>query len=145
VRVVFRSRFFEVDIEIVNAIASNYRTIVNLDLRTCYTSSSNILKIVECIPLIEHLVFTNFLGTDLERSDIEALASLPRLKFEIDDLYVMPDDIIPSLSLLNGLKHLEIRWSEELANILPSIGRNLVSLNVRSATAETWLGIVENC
>jgi hypothetical protein len=88
-------------------------------------------------------VFTNFLGTDLERSDIEALASLPRLKFEIDDLYVMSDDIIPSLSLLNGLKHLEIRWSEELANILPSIGRNLVRLNVRSATAETWLGIVE--
>jgi hypothetical protein len=36
---------------IVNAISSNYRTLVDFDLSGLYTSSSNVLMIVECIML----------------------------------------------------------------------------------------------
>jgi hypothetical protein len=56
---------------IVDAIASNYQTIVNFDLVNCYASSSDLLKIVECCTGIERLLFFSKEPSDLKRSDIE--------------------------------------------------------------------------
>jgi hypothetical protein len=58
---------------IVNAIASNYRTLVNFDLEESFASSSNLLKIVECCPGAERLAFSSEDSSDLKISDIETL------------------------------------------------------------------------
>jgi hypothetical protein len=69
--------------DIVSIIATNYPTIKRLRLSDDYDSSSTLLKFVECCREIEKIFFHESSGDDilyLKRSDIEAIASLPRLK-----------------------------------------------------------------
>jgi hypothetical protein len=47
-------------------------------------------------------------------------------------------DTKSSLPLLKGLKHLSICWDDDVADVLPVIGQNLVSLEFWGATAEVW-------
>jgi hypothetical protein len=61
----------DIDCDIVNAIASNYLSLVNFNLDYCCVSSSNILKIVECCPGVERLVFTSPHLSEFKKSDIE--------------------------------------------------------------------------
>jgi hypothetical protein len=127
---------------IVNAISSNYRTLVNFDLSGLYTSSSNILKIVECCPVVERLIID--FKSKLQHSYIKALASLPRLK-HLSVNGSIACDAISSLSLLKGLKNLKICWDDDVADVLPVIGQNLISLALWNATAEAWMGIHTHC
>jgi hypothetical protein len=132
--------------EIVNAIASNYRTIINFDLYTCYISTPSLLNIVECCPRVERITFDIAEESPvLQRSDIEALASLPRLNHLCTWNSVLSSDVLSSLPLLKGLKHLGIRWDENLAEILPVLGKKLVSLDINRATADAWMVLYESC
>jgi hypothetical protein len=132
----------EVEFAIVDAIASNYRTIVNFDLKLCCASSTN--HIVECCLKVERLTFTSAPDdlSNLKGSDIEALASLPRLK-RLEIRGSADIDLIYSLSLLKGLRHLGMRWSEDLEDVLLVIGRNAVSLEVMGETAGAWQGVLD--
>jgi hypothetical protein len=49
-----------------------------------------------------------------------------------------PSDVISSISLLKGLKNLGICWNGGLADVLQSIGQNLVSMEIWNLTAEVW-------
>jgi hypothetical protein len=64
----------DTDYDIVNAIASNYHSLVNFDLEDCYASSSNLFNIVEFCNRVERLAFISSRQPDLKRSDIEARA-----------------------------------------------------------------------
>jgi hypothetical protein len=133
-----------VDFTIVNAIASNYRTLINLNLRECCVSSTNLLKIVECCPYVEKIAFYSHHPSDLKRSDIEALASLPNLtSLDIRGYAVIK--VLSSFVLLKGLKNLGMRWLEGLSDVLPIIGRNLLSFDVRYSEAEAWMAFYANC
>jgi len=111
---------------------------VNFDLGNCYVSSLNIRKIAELCPRVERLAFLSPNPSDLKRSDIEALASLPRLKNLNIYRDENPSDVISSLSSLKVLKCLGICWSDDVADVLPLIGPNLVSLELRETVAEAW-------
>jgi Leucine-rich repeat (LRR) protein len=135
--------------DIVQAVAINYHTIKRLHLDDYYDSSTTLLKFVECCRDIEELSFTD--NRDilyLKRSDIEAIASLPRLKSLNIDCWIENDDAVSALSRCKGLKHLAlVDGVFDLSHILPVIGKNLVSLDYTSSTAflETVDAIVENC
>jgi hypothetical protein len=73
-------------------------------------------------------------------SDIEALASLPRL----NHLCIGGSHLTSSLSLLKGLKHLEIYWNDDVSNILPVTGGTLVGLYITGVNSSGWLRIAEN-
>jgi Leucine-rich repeat (LRR) protein len=84
----------------------------------------------------------------LKRSDIEAIASLPRLKSLNIDCEIA-DDAVSAISRCKGLKHLTLRsGSFDLTNIFSAIGGTLISLDYTSSTAflvETVDAIVEHC
>jgi hypothetical protein len=113
-------------------------------LRGKCVSSANLLKIVECCPCVESLVFYSPYPSDLKRSDIEALPSLPFLN-SLEIRGNASIDMLYSLSLLKGLKHLGVNWSDELDEALPMIGGHLVSLAVRESKAEAWMAIYASC
>jgi hypothetical protein len=144
-------RIWEVDnyavdsTECVKMIAESYRTIINFDLDTCYISTPSLLKIVECCPNVEQLSFNTITESVLQRSDIEALASLSRLKNLNTWDSVYSSEALSSLSLLKGLKHLGLRWNESLAEILPVLGEDLMSLDLRNASADAWMVLYESC
>jgi hypothetical protein len=148
----FSNAYFEMGFEgsdIVQAVAINYPTIKRLHLDDEYSSSATLLlKFVDCCRDIEELSFVDWSGdVELKRSDIEAIASLPRLKsLNID--FEIADDAVSAISRCRGLKHLVLlRISFALNDILPAIGGTLVSLEYTSSTA--FLGavdsIVEHC
>jgi hypothetical protein len=109
-------------------------------------SSANLLKfktlkslVVSCRDIEELLIFENG-DLSLERGDIEAIASLPRLR-SLNIYCYISSDTVAALSRCRGLKHLTIRsrgsilssfrpdfFSHRLYDILPFLGRNLVSL-----------------
>jgi hypothetical protein len=134
--------------DIVSAVAISYPTIKRLHLNDAYDSSVTLLKFVECCRDIEELSFVDWSGdVELKRSDIEAIASLPRLKL-LNTNCRITDDAVSVLSRCKGLKHLTLGWvSFDLNNIIPTIGRNLVSLDYTSSTPilETARIIVEKC
>jgi hypothetical protein len=137
--------------DIVSAVAINYPTIKRLCLYDYYDSSATLLKFVENCREIEEMSFADWSGpgdVELKRSDIEAIASLPRLKSLNIDCWIENDDAVSILSRCRGLRHLDL-WpgSFALNDILPNIGRNLVSLDYNSSTSimETVDSIVEHC
>jgi hypothetical protein len=164
--------------DIVSIIATNYPTIKRLRLSDSYNSSTTLLKFVEFCRYIEEISFSESSGRyfwKLERSDIEAIASLPRLKSlswpgrdiwklkksDIEaiaslphlkslniDCWIENDDALSALSRCKGLKHLTlVDGVFDLSHILPVIGKNLVSLDYTSSTAflETVDAVVEHC
>jgi hypothetical protein len=67
--------------DIVLAVAIKYPTLIAVKLYTEIDSSVCLLKIVECCPSLERLIVWNTHGDlCLEPSDIDAFASLARLK-----------------------------------------------------------------
>jgi hypothetical protein len=140
----------EGDEDIVQAVAINYHTIKRLHLDDNYDSSTTLLKFVECCRDIEEIFFHESSGDDilyLKRSDIEAIASLPRLK----SLYLkcgISNNEVSALSRCRGLKHLALCYeSFDLTNIFPSIGKPLLGLEYTSSTPllETVDSIIEHC
>jgi hypothetical protein len=133
----------------ISAVAINYPSIKRLRLDDYYSSSATLLKFVECCRFIEELSFCESSGDDLKlnHSDIESITSLPRLK-SLNINCLITDDDVSVLSRCKGLMHLDL-WpgSSALKNILPSIGRNLVSLEYDSSTPflETVNRIIEYC
>jgi hypothetical protein len=140
----------EGDEYIVSAVAISCPMIKRLSLSDFYNSSATLLKFVECCRDIEEISFCESSGDDilyLKRSDIEAIASLPRLK-SLNIKCHVADDGIDALSRCKGLRHLAL-WpgSFALKDIFPSIGRNLVSLEYTSSDPilETIDSIIEHC
>jgi hypothetical protein len=134
----------EIDYQIVDAIADNYRTVINFDLKSCYISSANLSKIVQCCPGVERMKFSA--AGDIERSNIDALAALPRLKCLDIGGSKLSSDCFSSFALLKGLRHLVIGgWDEVLVDILPLIGPKLASLMIWGATDAAWMAVHTSC
>jgi hypothetical protein len=146
----FSNKFFGVigGEEIVSTIATNYPTIKKVYLEDQYSSFVTLLKFAEFCRDIEELSFVDWSGdVELKRSDIEAIASLPRLKsLNID--FEIADNAVSALSRFRGLKHLALCYgSFDLTNILPTIGKPLLSLvyNSSNSIMGTVNVIVEHC
>jgi hypothetical protein len=153
---------FERGSDVVSAVAINYPTIKRLRLAKNYTSSNApLLKFIECCRDIEELIYSVIGDPSLERGDIEAIASLPRLR-SLNIECKIACDAVAALSRCRGLKHLAIMsrgsnvksflhppssFSQCLYDILPSIGRNLVSLVYTPSIpfVESFDLIVEHC
>jgi hypothetical protein len=81
----------------------------------------------------------------LGRSEIEALASLPRLKFLDVKLCTITEEAVAALSRCRKLKHLGVSWSDGLNDVLRVIGVNLSSLDLWTEMAETLMGVADYC
>jgi hypothetical protein len=129
----FSNVYFHWKSDVVSAVAINYPTIRSLRLADKFPSSTTLLECIESCRDIEELLFCENGDLSLERGDIEAIASLPRLS-SLNIYCYISSDAVAALSRFRGLKHLTIRsrgsnsFSQRLYDILPSIGRNLVSL-----------------
>jgi hypothetical protein len=140
----------DVDSDIVSAVAINFPFIKRLRLNDHYISSAILLKFVECCREIEEISFDEGSGRDvleLIRSDIEAIASLLRLK-SLNINCRITDDAVSVLSRCKGLKYLTLGCvSFDLTSILHIIGINLISLDCTSSTPvlETAGIIIEKC
>jgi hypothetical protein len=131
------------DYDIVDAIADNYRTIVNFDLVCCYISSDNLIKIAQCCPRVERIALCT--PKNITRSDIELLASLPLLR-HLDFLAdKVSSESITSLALMKNIKHLGVWWNDAFADLLSSIGPNLVSLEIWDATDVALMAVYAHC
>jgi hypothetical protein len=96
--------------DIVSTVAVNYTTIKILKLDDWFnTSTVTLLKFVEFCCAIEELqLIDGSIRLELKFSDIEAIASLPRLKTLTIDCRI--EEVgISALSRCKGLKHLAIR------------------------------------
>jgi hypothetical protein len=131
--------------EIISAIASSYRTLISAKLFVEFASSVSIFKIADCCRDLETICFGDTGGgVELMRSDMLAVASLPRLKcLDISACYVA-DDASSALVRCRGLKELRI---DDLVDpsILATIGSNLVTLDLWSPSKEVVDGIIEHC
>jgi hypothetical protein len=134
----------EDDSAIVMSIAEKYQFLMAIRLSINLDSSAAILKVFDSCRDLETVILS-LRDLRLESSDIKALASLPRLKFLDVGFCKMADEAFPSLSRCGKLKRLGISFGSGLNDVLRVIGMNLVSLDIQSAAAETWLGIAENC
>jgi hypothetical protein len=74
-------RMIEEGSDILNAVALNYRTLLNL---TCLVSSANIFKIAECCSGLVSLTISFKDEWLLSLSDAKVIASFPRLKYPED-------------------------------------------------------------
>jgi hypothetical protein len=108
------------DVEIVMAMTENYPALTNIDI--CVKSSDSILKIVEFYRDLESLSFDGD-GFELGRSDIEAIASLPRLKFLDLGFCKMTNEAISALSGCRKLKKLRLLWNDGLNDVFRVINR----------------------
>jgi Leucine-rich repeat (LRR) protein len=107
-------------------------------------SSAAILKVFDSCRDLETIILS-LRDLRLESSDTKALASLPRLKFLNVGFCKITEEAFSFLSRCGKLKRLGIECCDGLNDLLRVFGMNLVSLDIQSAAAETWLGIVENC
>jgi hypothetical protein len=138
------SREAEEEDEIIAAFALNYHTLVNVKLIVNFDSSASLLKIVECCRDLMRLVFADDGGgLILERSDMLAIASLPRLKY-LGIRCRLEDDALSALLRCKGMKELRIPSLTD-PSILAAIGRNLVRLNLWIPSKEVVDGIVDHC
>jgi hypothetical protein len=131
--------------EIISSLATNYRTLVSVNLNANFDSSASLLKIVECCRDLSSVIFGDS-GSSLmlKRSDILAVASLPRLKsLDIGGCYFR-DDALSALVRCIGLKELRANPIVDPA-ILAAIGMNFVWLNLWRPSKEVVDGIVEHC
>jgi hypothetical protein len=96
--------------EIITAIASIYRSLVNVKLFANFESSASFLKVLECCRGLERFVFSEEEGgvVLLKRSDILAVASLPRLKSLDITACIFGDLALPALARCKGLKELRM-------------------------------------
>jgi hypothetical protein len=130
--------------EIVSSIVSSYRTLCSTKIVAKFESSASLLKVVESCRDLESLAFGNLGGgLILERFDILAFASLPRLKSLKIYGCEMAGDAGPSLSRCRGLKEIRI---ENLVDVTVLLSRrDLARLRLDNPSKEVVDGIVENC
>jgi hypothetical protein len=129
--------------EIIAAIATNYRTLVNVKLIVMFESTASLLKIVQCCRDLERLEFGDKGNLKLKRSDILAVASLPRLK-SLGIRCRLEDNSLSALVRCKGLKELRVNPLVDRA-IIAAIGRNLIRLELRRPNKEVVDGIFDHC
>jgi hypothetical protein len=134
------------DEEIISSLASIYRTLTSVKLFAKFESSASLLKVVECCRDLEILFFYNFFRRRLilNRSDIIAVASLPRLKCLDIGIFSFTDDASSALVRCKGLNELRLPSLADPA-ILEAIGSNLVNLELWRPSKEVVDGIVKHC
>jgi hypothetical protein len=100
---------------------------------------------VECCHELERLVVGDE-GDDVKllRSDILAIASLPRLKYLDIGACYLAGDVFSTLVRCRGLKELRLPPLAD-PTILAAIGKNLISLDLWKPSKEVVDGIVEHC
>jgi hypothetical protein len=131
--------------EIISSLATSYRTLTSVKLFAKFESSASLLKVVECCHELERLV----VGDEgdlliLARSDILAVASLPRLKYLEFGVCCFSDDAASPLARCKGLKELRLPSLAD-PTILAAIGKNLISLDLWKPSKEVVDGIVKHC
>jgi hypothetical protein len=137
---------FDANELIILAVAMNYKTLKSIDFSSGLDSSESLLRVVESCRDLERLILNVFDDEwKLVSSDIEAFASLPRLKYLDLRLCGLADEAVSTLSRFKQLNHLGIDWREGLIDVLQVIGKGLVSLELRDATAESCLGLYASC
>jgi hypothetical protein len=105
--------------------SSCYLTLTNVTLFAKFESSSSLLKIVKyCRDLEKLAIGDEGGGVELERSDILAIASLPRLKYLDIGACYLADNSSSALVRCIGLKELRINHLED-PTVLSTIGRNI--------------------
>jgi hypothetical protein len=135
----------ETDDEIITSLASNCRALVRVCLIARLDSSVGLLKFVECCRSLESLLFADVRGQlMLERSDILAIASIPRLRSLGMIGCGVASDAHTALVRCKGLNELDLGCLADPA-VLPAIGRNLFSLDLWCPSKEVADGIVEHC
>jgi hypothetical protein len=127
-------------------VAIKIPTIKRLILSDDHLSSVILLGFVNCCRDIEELSFRDSSNRlVLNRSDVEALASLPHLKNLRTNCLI---DEVAALSRFKGLERLSLgRHSFDLTTILSTIGRSLVCMEfiTSSLILETANAIAEYC
>jgi hypothetical protein len=109
-----------------------------------FDSSAPLLKIVECCRYLESLVFVDPGGElALEKSDILAIASLPRLR-SLTTVCGVASEAFSALPRCRGLKNIALSSLVDPA-VLTAIGRNLTNMTLWRASKEVADGIAENC
>jgi hypothetical protein len=132
------------DNEIVILFASNCRELTRVRLSARFDSSASLLKVVECCRSLESLAYSNLAGElTLERSDILAISSLPRLK-SLGLGCMVASDTYSALVRCRGLKAIRIPFLVDPTALLV-IGRGLISLCLGRPSKEVVDGIVEHC
>jgi hypothetical protein len=131
--------------EIIAALAMNYRALTSLKVFAKFESSASLLKVVGCCRDLESLVFSTRGDLSiLERSDILAITSLPRLKsLDIGACYLAVG-ASSALVRCKGMKELRIPSLVD-PTVLSAIGMNLASLQLWRPSKEVVDGIVEHC
>jgi hypothetical protein len=131
--------------ENISSFASSYRTLTSVKLIAKFESSVSLLNVVERCRNIERLIFSRRgIHLVLDRSDILAVASLPRLKYLDIGNCRIADDAASAFVRCRGLKELRVDHLVDPA-ILGTIGENLVSLDLWSPSKEVVDLIVEYC
>jgi hypothetical protein len=133
------------DEEIISALSTNFRTLTSVKIIAKLDSSASLLKVVECCLDIERFSF----GDEgdlliLNRSDMLAIASLPRLKSLDIGACNLAVDASSALVRCKGLKEFRIPSLAD-PTILAAIGMNLVWMNLWNPSKEVVDGIVEHC
>jgi hypothetical protein len=127
--------------EIIMAVALKYPTLTSIRLEAEFDSSASLLKLIECCPDLEKLVYVNKGGNlVLSRSDILSLRRLKSL--DIDCL--IEDDAVSALASCRSLKSLRVVYWD-LSEVLPVIGGNLVRLEIEVASEEVLVVIPTYC
>jgi hypothetical protein len=121
------------------------RSLVDVHIIAKFESSTPLLKVVECCRELKNLVFGDR-GRDLmlERSDILAVASIPRLRSLKIAGCGMTDEACSAISRYKGLNDLSLEFLADPA-VLVLIGRKLVNLELLRPSKEVVDGIVDNC
>jgi hypothetical protein len=133
-------------VDILNAIALNFRTLTSIDIFAKIDSSASIIKIVECCRELETLKLWSLIpGLNLENADIRAIATLPRLKSLNIAGFSFGDGALSGLSVCRGLRHLALDSELGLYAVMPIIGGRLNSLEFRDCDASIVSDIVDHC
>jgi hypothetical protein len=108
------------------AIAAKYPTLTSIRLEAEFDSSDGLLKVMgRCLDLEKLFLLKKYGDLVLSRSDILTLRRLKFLDIECD----IENDADSALSSFKSLKSLRV-FVWDLSEVLPSIGGNLVSLEV---------------
>jgi hypothetical protein len=130
--------------EIISFVAMNCPALKRIEILAMLDSSASILKIAKCCRDIESFyIYGRRLR--LEKTDVKAIASLPRLNYLNIRAVEMSSEALFALRKCGTLNHLVVGWSEGLIDLLKVIGADLAGLEISGATAEAWLGIHTNC
>jgi hypothetical protein len=133
------------DEEIISALVSKYQFLVDVHIIAKFESSAPLLKAVKCCRDLKSIEIDNEGGELMfDRTDILAIASLPRL--EIQKFYKcdMDEDSYSALARCEGLNTL---WIHSLTDpaVLSAIVRDLVNLDLWGPSKKVVNGIGESC